>query len=362
MENRIYLRIREKIKETAAATTLVLEPLEQTLHYQAGQFITLIFKQLSPKEFRRSYSFSSTPGVDAFPAITVKKIPNGAATRYLVDQTQVGDVLEAIHPAGQFTLPPSDGAPRDVVLIGGGSGITPLFSILKQVLHQEPQSRVTLIFANSNEQSVIFRKALLQLASQFVERLQVVYFLSNTIDSIFYLRQAEAPVTIRVERLSNALIGQLVQQQLHYETSKAQFFLCGPKHLMLKASQMLHYLQFAENQIHQETFTIVEPYRPPSALYGDSQVQIHYRDRDYDILVKGGQTILEAAEAVGLELPYSCRSGICTTCAGRCTRGEVEMFTQAGRVSTALSNNVVFTCVGYPLTAEVGISIGVGGG
>ena len=84
MENRIQLRVREKIGETATATTLVLQPLGQELRYQAGQFITLLFNDLDPKEFRRSYSFSSTPGVDEFPAITVKKIPNGSATRYLV--------------------------------------------------------------------------------------------------------------------------------------------------------------------------------------------------------------------------------------------------------------------------------------
>jgi len=359
MENRIQLRIRAKIRETNAATTLVLERIGKPLHYTAGQFITLIFNNLGPKEFRRSYSFSSTPGVDAFPAITVKKIPNGSATRYLVDQAQVGDVLEAIHPAGQFILPENTGAPRDIFLIGGGSGITPLFAILKQVLYFEPQSYITLIFANSNENSIIFRQLLHDFAKSFSKQLKIIHFLSNTVVPLKYLRQAEKPAEIRLERLSNALVGELVAQHLQFDRKNAQFFLCGPKNLMLKASQMLHYLQFNENQIHQETFTIIEPYRPPSELYADSQVQIYYNEKTYDIWVDGGQTILEAAEAVGIELPYSCRSGICTTCAGRCEEGTVEMFTQAGRISTELSNNVVFTCVGYPLTPKVRIKIGM---
>lgn len=357
MENRIHLRVQAKIRETDTAVTLVLEPLGTNLHYKAGQFIILIFKNLGPKEFRRSYSFSSTPSIDLFPSITVKKIPNGSATRYLVDEVQSGDLLEAIHPSGQFLLPENDGIGRDIFLIGGGSGITPLFSILKQVLHIEPQSRVTLILANSNESSIIFRKSLQVLAMQFAERLQVIHFLSHLSEPIAPLRQAEKPAEIHQERLSNALIGKMVERHLHFDRSNAQFFLCGPKNLMIKASQMLHYLQFGESQIHQETFTIIEPYRPPGELYGDSRVRIHYLGRDYDILLKGGQTILEAAEAVGLELPYSCRSGVCTTCAGRCLAGKVEMFTQAGRVSTDLSNQVVFTCVGYPLTKEVSISI-----
>ncbi len=359
MENRIQLRIREKIRETATATTLVLEPIDKAFYYKAGQFITLIFNNLGSKEFRRSYSFSSTPGVDKFPSITVKKIPNGSTTRYLVDQTQVGDVLEAIHPAGQFTLPEKEGAPRDIFLIGGGSGITPLFSILKQVLHFESQSSITLIVANSNENSIVFRQSLHDFAHSFSKQLKIIHFLSNTLAPLKDLRQAEQPAEIRLERLSNALVEELVAAHLQFDRKQAQFFLCGPKNLMLKASQMLHYLQFKEHQIHQETFTIVEPYRPPGELYADSQVQIHYQEKTYDIWVDGGQTILEAAEAVGLELPYSCRSGICTTCAGRCVAGAVEMFTQVGRISTELSNNVVFTCVGYPLTPLVRINIGI---
>lgn len=359
MENRIQLSVREKIVETATATTLVLEPIDSKIFYQSGQFITLIFKNIATKEFRRSYSFSSTPGVDEFPAITIKKIPNGSATRYLVDQTKPGDVLEAILPAGQFTLPQSDGTPRDIFLIGGGSGITPLFSILKHILHFEPQSRVILIDANSNQEAIIFRQQLYILSQQFAERLKIIHFLSDIKQVVYHLRQAEFPAEIRLERLSNAIVQNLVETYLKFDSKKAQFFLCGPKNLMLKASMMLYYMQFDESQIHQETFTIVEPYRPPSERYRDSLVQIQYGKKDLLIPVKGGQTILEAAEMLGVELPYSCRSGICTTCAGRCKSGQVEMFTQNGWITTEASNGVVFTCVGYPMTERVQMEIGL---
>jgi len=359
MENRIQFRIREKIRETATATTLVLDPIDSKIFYQSGQFITLIFNNLTAKPFRRSYSFSSTPGVDEFPAITIKKIPNGSATRYLVDQTEVGDVLEAILPAGQFVLPASDGTPRDIFLIGGGSGITPLFSILKHVLHFEPQSRVILIDANSNEEAIIFRKQLHVLLQQFVERLKVIHFLSDTKEIVYNLRQAEFPAEIRLERLSNAIVQNLVESHLKFDSKNAQFFLCGPKNLMLKASMMLYYMQFDDSQIHQETFTIVEPFRPASERYRDSLVQINYLNKNLLVPVKGGQTILEAAEMLGVELPYSCRSGICTTCAGRCKSGQVEMFTQNGWITTEASNGVVFTCVGYPLTERVELEIGL---
>lgn len=357
MENRIHLHILKKIRQTSATVTLILEPIGIDLHYEAGQFIALIFNNISGKEFRRSYSFSSTPGVDAFPSITIKKVPNGSATRYLIDHTKPGDTLEAIHPAGQFTVPKSEGTPRDIFLIGGGSGITPLFSILKQVLFFEPQSRVTLILANSNEDAIIFREALREFAKQFSNRFQIIHFLSNTNENIDNLNQIESPAEVRVERMNNMLIEKIVNAQLQFDRAQAQFFLCGPKNLMLKASQILHYLQFSGKQIHQEIFTIVAPYRPPTELYKDSLVIISYQEEAFMIFVKGGQTILEAAEKQDLELPYSCRSGICTACKSRCRNGEVDMYLPGGRITTKSSDNIVFTCVAYPLTERVELEI-----
>lgn len=357
MKNRIRWRVRGKIHETDSAVTLRLEPIDRPVDYRAGQFLTFLFHELEMEPFRRSYSFSSAPRADVFTAVTVKRVPNGVASRYLTQHVRVGDELETLPPAGQFTLSPSPGVPRDIFLIGGGSGITPLFSILKEVLQSEPESSITLTNANSNEQAIIFRAQLQKLAQQYPERLTVIHLLSTHFDNLKYLRQAEAPAQIKTQRLSNALVQQLVETHLKYDRKHAEFFLCGPKNLMLKASMMLHYMQFPEERIHQEVFTITEPFRPPSEKYADSVAKIRYQGRQSDVPVKGGQTILEAAEAVGLELPYSCRSGICTTCAGQCTAGEVEMYTQGGQITTKSSAGVVFTCVGYPITEEVHVNM-----
>ncbi len=359
MEHRIELRIKEKISETDQAATLVLEPLVPDFHYRAGQFLTLLFDQIGPRPFRRSYSFSTCPEVDALPAITVKKVPNGRASRYLAEQAQPGDLLQAIAPAGQFVLAPAESTPRNVFLIGGGSGITPLFALLKQVLHTEPRSRVSLVYANSHEDQIIFRTQLRKLAQQFPDHLQVIHLLSQTRGPLPDLRQAEAPARIRTQRLSNALVQTLVEEALHFDRANAQFFVCGPKNLMLKAITMLHYMQFKSAQIHQEIFTIVEPYRPPAERYPNSRVRLHYRGQDFEIPVQKGDTILEAAEKTGLTLPFSCRSGICTTCAATCHSGNVEMFVPHGQIDVSQSNGLVFTCVGYPLTPAVEISIGI---
>lgn len=131
MNNRIKLRVTDKIYETDSAVTLKFEPIGKKLEYKAGQFLTFLFNDLEIEPFRRSYSFCSAPEADDFIAVTVKRLPNGVASRYLTQHVRVGDELEALLPAGQFTLPPSPGGPRDIFLMGGGSGITPLFSILK---------------------------------------------------------------------------------------------------------------------------------------------------------------------------------------------------------------------------------------
>ncbi len=358
MENRIRLRIRERIRETDRATTLLLEPLDVAMSYQAGQFITLIFRQFGAKELRRSYSFSTTPGVDQWPAITIKKIPNGRVSRYLADQVREGDVLEAIPPAGQFLLPPAKAAARDVVLIGGGSGIAPLYAILKQALQEEPHSCITLIVANSNEQEIIFRRQLRILAQRFPRRLQIIHLLSTTSVPLQTLQTQEAPAQIRVQRLSNELVQQLVNEHLKYEAQHADFFLCGPKNLMLKASQMLRYMQFGATQIHQEIFDIVTPHRPQAAAYPNSMAHIRLRGQEFYIPVKAGETILEAAGRAGVELPYSCRSGICTACKAKHRGGEVEMFIYNGPITTRESDGIIFTCVGYPLTETVSLEIG----
>ncbi len=356
MEHRIKLRVLRKIQETKDAATLLLQ-CDTPISYQAGQFLTFLFDHLEAKPIRRAYSLSSTPGLEEHLAITVKKVSNGSASRYLVDKVQEGAILEALLPAGQFVLPPSSGKPRDIFLIGGGSGITPLFSILKYVLYFEKESRVILLNANSNENSIIFRSQLRHLSKRFPARFNCIHFLSDTISPLSELQQIELPLLIRRERISNALIQQLVSANLTFRAEDAVFFLCGPKSLMLKVSQTLPYLGFGEKQIHQEIFDIVKPYRPPRDLYGDSQVRLNFQGAILEFPLTAGQTILEAAESAGLDLPYSCRSGICTTCLAKCTAGKVEMFTAQGQITTAQSDGIVFTCVGYPLTDEVALEI-----
>jgi ferredoxin-NADP reductase len=353
MSRRIQLRIKDKIRETDRTSTLILEPVDTEVTYRPGQFITLIFDELGPVQVRRSYSLSSAPEVDKLLSITVKKVPNGAVSRYLVDTAPPGDILQALPPAGRFTTPPQWDYPRDIFLIGGGSGVTPLFSLLRYFLHKEPQSRITLINANRDEHHLIFREQLRVLAENYAMQFNPVFYLSSPRAPFATLRQQLAPITLRWGRLSNALIEELVLRHQKYYPEHAQFFICGPQGLLIKAENTLGFMGYSDQQVHREIFTVRTVFRPDADRFPLSQVRLHLNGDHYQFPVEPGQHILEAAQRAGIELPYSCLSGICTTCSAQCRLGEVEMYTQEGRLDTRSTDGLVLTCVGYPRTPIV---------
>ncbi len=179
-EGTLSLRIKKIIPETPDTRTFVLEPIESTpLTYQPGQFLTFLL-DVNGHEVRRSYSMSSAPGVDALPAVTIKRVANGEISRYWHDHVEVGTLLKALPSAGRFTLEPADGTARDIVLIGAGSGITPLFSLLKYVLTNESESRVTLLYASRRERSIIFGEQLDEWQQRYPERLEIMHVLKST--------------------------------------------------------------------------------------------------------------------------------------------------------------------------------------
>ncbi len=357
MKQRIRLKVVAKVPETARTSTLILEPVNGPVSYRAGQFLTFLFGDLGATEIRRSYSLSSTPGVDERPAVTVTMVPNGAVSRYLVDTVRPGDELTALPPAGRFVLDDAGGGPRDIFLIGGGSGITPLYSLLKYALRFEPQSRVVLIDANRDEDHVIFRRPFTELARAHPYQLTIIHYLSSPKKSLGALRRELDPAEVRWGRLSNALVEELVRNHLHFQPDRARFFLCGPPGLLVKTENTLGFMGFGARQVHREVFTIRTVYRPEAERFPHCQVHLQWNNREYHFPVLPGQHILEAAQRAGLDLPYSCLSGSCTTCAAQCRSGRVEMYTQDGRRTSEETGGIVLTCVGYPLTPHLQLEI-----
>lgn len=338
----IFLRVRNIIIEKFNVKTFVFERTDgEKLNYSAGQFLTFLI-DMHGHEVRRSYSMSSAPEVDAFPAITVKRISNGEISRFWLDHVEEGDVFKCLPPSGRFILEISKGEPRDIVLIGAGSGITPLFSILKQALITEKECVVTLIYANRSQNHTLFWDHIQDWQHQFPARLKVIHIHSQPSDEWNGIRG----------RINNTRLEQMIGKSLVHDKNKAKFFICGPFELMRSVEITLHYLHFQKDQIRRENFVIRNPPSEPRVEIAQD-VRLIFKGKRYDLHVPVDKTILQAALDSGIHLPYSCKGGICATCAGICRSGQVFMTINDVLTDADLSQGWILTCTAYPQSENV---------
>jgi ring-1,2-phenylacetyl-CoA epoxidase subunit PaaE len=352
MSQTFTFKITDKIQETAKAVTLVLVPQQHNFNYQAGQFLTFIF-QFDQEEVRRSYSICTAPNVDDFLAITVKKIANGLVSKHLTETVKIGDILEALPPAGQFILPKLSNT-TDIFLIGGGSGITPLFGLLKYALVYS-NARIVLVNSNRNQQQIIFKNQLNEWIKRYPKRFKTIHFISQPKQEFDNHSPNE---TFNWGYLSNFRIEQIIEQERTALPENTHFFLCGPEGVMLKSRMVIGAMGFPKENIHREIFTIKKSFRPAANQLINSIVTLKSSSKEETFKVEAGETILEAALKVGIYIPYNCKSGICTICSCECTLGSAEMYTQEGLFTSDNLKGTVFTCVGYPKTEKLELIIG----
>ncbi len=347
-----HLTVKEVIDETPDTKTFTFwHPIHQAVSYKAGQFLTLI-PVINGKKERRSYSMSSSPNRDASIAITVKRVPNGLVSNFLCDNLKVGDAIEVMEPMGHFIIEPNPRQARTIVLVGGGSGITPLLSIAKSVLPVETQSKVYLIYGSRNEENIIFKKQLEALESEFAGRFRVLHVLS----------QPSYTWTGYKTRINQASVVTFLKQDFALDIAKAEYYLCGPAGMMEQVEAAIKIFGVTPAQIHQEHFfashdeKAMEEEEETSSLK-EQTVTIQYEGEDYQVLVKPHETILEAALRDDIDLPYSCQAGMCTACLGKCTSGKVRMDEEDGLTDNEIKQGYILTCVAHPLSSGVVIEI-----
>lgn len=347
MSSNNQILIEEKINETADAVTLVLKQHDLIKNYKSGQFITLLLS-ISGEKIRRSYSFSSSPETDSKPSITVKKIQDGKASTYLFNTLKAGDSIEFQQPAGIFTL--DKASSENLVFIGAGSGITPLISMIKTALSKKNFKKVCLIYSNRNEDAVIFKKKLQELASAY-SNFEVVYTYSQPHDA-----------NLPKGRLNQSQFIKIIEGVKDLAVSKADYFLCGPDGMLEEVKHGLEILQVASSKIHKESFVTINEndsvfVSVPEHAGDANEITIMYQGSEYKFAVKPGKSILQSALDEDIDLPYSCMSGLCTACMGKCLSGKVEMGDQDGLSEKEVKNGYVLTCVGRPAVAGTVIEI-----
>jgi ferredoxin-NADP reductase len=325
-------------KETRDATTIVLaDPSGAAIDYLPGQFFTLVL-ELDGKTVRRAYSAcrpAGDGGQQNAVAVTSKRIAGGLVSTYLNERLRVGDQIDVLGPSGSFTVTPDAKAARELVLLGGGSGITPLMAIARTVLAVEPKSRVTLIYGNRGEDDIIFHAALAELAVTHRDRFRLRHVLSDP------------PAGFGGGR------GVLDQDTCAREldavspTPVAQFYVCGPAPMMAAARAALEARGIGGDRIHEERFA--SPASPRQSATATAQAVVaRISGRDYPYYTSPGQTLLEAGLAAGVPMPYSCTLGGCGACKVKINEGGALADEPGCLTPAEQAQGYVLACISRP--------------
>lgn len=347
------LKVLAVRRETPDAVSIRFEKHPAFESYKAGQFITVRIWQ-EGKEFRRAYSLCSSPLEQDGLMISVKKIPGGKMSPYLVDQVKEGDELELMPPIGNFVYQPHLSSRRWFVLFGAGSGITPLFSILKTILLAEPQSFVSLLYGSRKEEDIFYKEEFQQLLSRYPSRLKVMHTLS----------QPDANWFGEMGRISENLIGQVIEDLKPVTPfAETRVYTCGPSAMMDEVQQVCLSQGVSPDKIFRESFSadLDEATRKAIEEQGESdesKVEILLDGERYNLVVPRGKTILDAALDEGIDMPYSCQSGLCTACRALCKEGKVAMEERDGLSDEEIEEGYVLTCVGHAQSARLILEVG----
>lgn len=336
----------QAVADDACVVTLAVPPsLDAQFRFQAGQYLTLR-ASVGGQDLRRAYSICAAPG--EAPRVGVRRVPGGAFSEWLHGSLRVGDAIDVMEPEGRFGVALQE-APRHVLAVAGGSGITPILSIIKAVLGGDSNARCTLLYGNRSSASTMFKEELEDLKNRYMTRL--------AIHPVFSREVVDSP--LHGGRLDGAKVGTLLR--LCGPVDHA--FVCGPHALNDEVESALLAAGLAPERIHVERFGV-----PPAVAAtirhepqaGDAQMAVVtiVRDgltREVPYGAADG-SILDAAARAGLDVPYSCKSGVCATCRAKLTEGRVRMDRNFALQKSELDAGFVLTCQAHPLTERVTVS------
>ncbi len=316
--------------------------------YKAGQFLTLRFL-FGDREVRRSYSFSSSPYLNESYEITVKRVDNGEISRLLHHRMRVGDVIDVLDPQGLFVYEPQPEASRTVFLFAAGVGITPLFSILKTALVAEQNSKVILVYSNSSKEHTLFYDELISWQERYSDRLKIEFIWSDA-------------KNLLKARLNRDYILQLLHEYTRTE-EETIYYTCGPLFYMDLCRFTLLGMGIPDEQIKKETFHFPEEEEDEDEKDEEPvdkssySVVLRWNGGNYDLTIPYDKTILEIGLEHKLKLPYSCKSGMCSTCISQVVKGSVRMDYNEVLTDREVENGRCLICTSHPLENGTTIQI-----
>ncbi len=327
-------QVRQETADACSFTFNVPEELREIFAYQSGQFLTFEVPY-GDENLLRCYSMSSSSIVDSKLQVCVKRVDNGRASNWFCDNLQPGKNIKVKPPAGIFTVKHNQ---DDLLLFAGGSGITPVYSILKSALYSSDNT-VRLIYANRDVDSIIFRHEIRRLQQRFPERFEVFHLLDDL-------------QSYPKSRMLSALT---------YNMTHAQVYICGPSPFMNAVEKALSKVCVNPQQIHIEKFISLES--PTEHLIKESEIipelnsganiNVSIYGDNHTFPCSPTETILQAASNAGIELPFSCEVGMCASCMCEITEGDVELLTNEVLSENDLNNQIILTCQAIPKAKNI---------
>lgn len=356
-DTRFYPLTISEIKpetDTAVCVSFKVPPeLTETFKFVQGQFLTLK-ADIEGEDVRRSYSICS--GVhDGHLRVGIKRVRGGKFSNYANDHFKVGDTIEVMPPQGSFNSPLNSANAKNYMCLAGGSGITPILSIMKTILVEEPMSQVTLIYGNRRSNSVMFKDELSFLKNKYMSRFQWINIMN----------EEDQGADLLNGKIDNQKGSALHKSRLINIKTTDEAFICGPEAMMSEVSRGFRASGLSDEQIHYELFanssadaaTLLEKAQQRIETYGEEKtskvtVIADGRSLQFD-LATVGQNILDAGIHNGLDLPYACKAGVCSTCKAKLVKGQVDMDIHHGLEAHEIAAGYILTCQAHPVSDEV---------
>lgn len=343
-------KIRRETEDAVSVFFDIPEDLKEDYKYKSGQYFTLRFF-FDEQDNRRSYSICTSPYTDDGVAVTVKKVEGGAVSPYINDTLTEGQLVDVMTPTGNFTVDPNPEAEKSYILFGGGSGITPLMSIIKTVLSQEKNSKVLLVYANVNEDAIIFKEKLSELDKEYSDRFNVIHHLDNSEGSTIEHRQG------RIDKEQCINILNLLDKDI---VNNSEYYLCGPGGMMVQIENALEEKGIDKKKVHKESFTVEDEDGNPKEIKKTKEsteevtsIKVILYGEETEIDINDNETILAAGIRAGIDPPFSCQIGACSTCRAKLKSGEVDMEADDALMEDEIEEGFILTCSCYPLTSDV---------
>ena len=341
-------RVKHETRDAIAVTFDVPPHLKQAFRYRQGQHLTLR-ATIGGEDVRRSYSICSAVQDDTL-RVAIKRVPGGLFSTWANETLKAGVTLDVMPPEGRFNLPIEPDSRRHYLAFAAGSGITPILSIVKTTLLTEPHSRFTLFYGNRASSSVIFKNELMELKDTYLERLNIVYVMSRE----------QQDIDLFNGRITKEKTQQFLQHWIDiadYDTA----FICGPEDMMHGVSEALQEAGMPKPDIKVELFaaSIPKHQHKPRAL--DAQAAQHLTEvtviQDGNAatftMEKDKESILDAGLRAGLEMRYSCKGGVCSTCRCKVVDGKVDMDVNYALEDYEIARGFVLSCQSFPATDKV---------